>query len=561
MKLIFNEILITDITKKESKKIEFLPGINLVTSDKNSKGKSIILKSLYHTLGANCLFDDNFDKGNILFSLKFSYGDKNFQILRLKNDYIIKENGVLLDSIKYGNIQKLSKIYKDQLNMFVYLKNREKEILLAPPAFLFVPYYLDQDMSWKQSQESFINMGQFEKMSKNDLYYYHLGILSDEYFDINNKLKNSNQKLNNIKAELKNKDAIYLELKKELKSEVVVNLNELEIELRNLRNILSEKNENLENLKTKIYEKENEKIALQILIENINETLKKITKEGQIKTKHIICPNCKYEYDVNLKDEVEQLYNVEYLNNRKEKSLLDIKELDNSINKLKNEFELVLKDINKSKTSLFSKEKNYKAYLNRDAIQNLLDSKIKEIAQLEGEYQKQKDICSNLQQKLDMLNEKNIKVGPIFRQYYKSNLISLGVYSFNENKMKPFYKLPISGSLFARSTLAFFYTFLDVKKYFNNNKFLCPLVIDSPREGEQDDINSALILEYILSRDVGDYQLIVASVDAEKYINTEKLVEDINIIRLLGKENHLLTPEDYKKNLKEIENECSYFGI
>lgn len=562
MSLIFKEIIITDIREKEAKKVQFSPKMNLITSDKNSKGKSIILKSLYHALGANSLFDINFKKDDKLFDLSFSYNNVDYEIIRYKNDYILMKEGKLVDSIKYGKINKLSNFYKTEMNMFVYLKDRLGDILLAPPAYLFVPYYLDQDVSWKNEQEPFEKLGQFEKISRNQLYYYHLGIFSNDYFELDSLLKKSCEKLNKIKAELKNKDNVFSELKKELGNEVVVNIQELDIELRNLKYILSEKTGKIEKVKSKIYDKENEIISLQFLIANINDTLKQVKKQDKLTPKHVVCPNCKYEFDVNLKDEIEKLYDNEFLINRKEKCQIDINNLKDEVVQLKVELNVYLKEVQEAKEKIFNKEINYKDYLNREVIQGLLLSKSEEIARLEEAYQLQKNECMELQLKLDGLDEKKIKVGPTFRQFYKSNLISLGVHSFNENSIKAFYKLSISGSLYVRSTLAFFYAFLDTKAQFTNKKFMCPLVIDSPRDGEQDDINSSLILEYIFNRHVGDYQLIVASVDAEKFINEEILTNnDLKIVRILGEQNHLLTKEEYNQNIKKIEKGLSYFGL
>lgn len=560
MSLIFKEINITDIQNQLSKKVVFTSKTSLITSDENSRGKSIILKSLYHALGANSHFDSSFNKDDIIFDLKFTYNNRNFRIARYKNDYAIFNDDKLVNSVKSGNITQLSRFYKDNLDMFVYLKDRNANTGIAPPAYLFVPYYLDQDVSWKKEQEPFERMTQYEKLSRNDLYYYHLGIFSDRYFELNNELKKEQEKLNKISRELQNKDNLYLELRNELKSDVVVNIRELDIELRNLNNEMSGKASQVDSIKNKIYERENEKIALQLLIEEIDNTLKHINKQNMSEKRHVSCPSCNYEFDINLKDEVEALYNREFLKNRKEKALIDIEKVTEEVKQYKLELDNYLQDIQKIKDRIFKKENNYKKYLNREVIKDLLETKTKEIELLEEQYNLCELECRKLQVDLDSLDEKRIKVGPLFKQNYKSNLISLGVDSFDESKIKPFYKLPISGSLYVRSTLAFFYGFLDTKAKFTSTKFICPLVIDSPREGEQDDINSGLILDYIFSRNVGDYQLIVASVDGEKYVNKE-IIEDNNvqIIKLCGEKNKLLNKEEYELNKKEIENLRSYF--
>ena len=67
MNIIFKKILIVDILNKFAKKVEFSNEKNLVTSPKNGKGKSTIIKSLYHALGANGVFDTNIELNTMLF--------------------------------------------------------------------------------------------------------------------------------------------------------------------------------------------------------------------------------------------------------------------------------------------------------------------------------------------------------------------------------------------------------------------------------------------------------------------------------------------------------------
>lgn len=51
MNLIITSITIVDLTNKEAKRIHFSEGKNLLTSDRNHLGKSVIMKSIYYTLG------------------------------------------------------------------------------------------------------------------------------------------------------------------------------------------------------------------------------------------------------------------------------------------------------------------------------------------------------------------------------------------------------------------------------------------------------------------------------------------------------------------------------
>ena len=59
MKMTFKELYLYSLHEKVAKRVVFDDGINIITSsqtDGNEKGKSVILRSLYHILGAERLF-------------------------------------------------------------------------------------------------------------------------------------------------------------------------------------------------------------------------------------------------------------------------------------------------------------------------------------------------------------------------------------------------------------------------------------------------------------------------------------------------------------------------
>ena len=85
MNFIFEKLLISDISSKRAKVIYFSEHDNLITSDMNSMGKSVLMKSLYHALGADSHFDKNFDEQNVLFSLQFRNNNNKYRFLRFKN--------------------------------------------------------------------------------------------------------------------------------------------------------------------------------------------------------------------------------------------------------------------------------------------------------------------------------------------------------------------------------------------------------------------------------------------------------------------------------------------
>jgi len=148
-----------------------------------------------------------------------------------------------------------------------------------------------------------------------------------------------------------------------------------------------------------------------------------------------------------------------------------------------------------------------------------------------------------------------------FKEKYSDKLKALAVKRFNASRIKAFDKLAIGGSQYVRSTLALYFSFIELKEQMNVNKFMCPLVIDSPREGEQDDMNSKIILEFIFENYNSNYQLIVSSVNADKYLDLNDKYNNVNVVLIDGEDNQVMTKEDYDTNELEINNIKSYFGL
>lgn len=67
VELTFNQLMIFSPVEELAKTVSFTEGLNVVTSsrvDGNDRGKSVIAKSLYHCMGADCRFDDEWERAS-----------------------------------------------------------------------------------------------------------------------------------------------------------------------------------------------------------------------------------------------------------------------------------------------------------------------------------------------------------------------------------------------------------------------------------------------------------------------------------------------------------------
>ena len=69
MSIFYKELLIVDKKEKKARKIQFKKGINIITSDLNSVGKTSLSLMLLYSFGAKVKFSDKWHLDNIFTKL------------------------------------------------------------------------------------------------------------------------------------------------------------------------------------------------------------------------------------------------------------------------------------------------------------------------------------------------------------------------------------------------------------------------------------------------------------------------------------------------------------
>ena len=561
MNIIIEVLRITDIPGKLSKTIKFKDNDNLITSEKNSRGKSVLMKSIYHTLGADSMFDSVFPKDNILYEITLKSKENKYRILRYKDCFSIIKNNELVDYISKGSRTDLSLFFQREFGTGIYLKNRKKTTELAPPAYLFIPYYLDQDRSWKEEQEPFSKqtMGQYETLSRNELYLYHLGVYNKNYGKIKSEIDELSRNINAVKEELMYLDQSYQNVKKTIDNDmVIVNDVELESFYRVNSNKINEKMEEQQKLLNYLMQLDKNRISCLISIRNNNRIIEKLKESNSVNSMVIRCPNCNQEFDIELRDEIKNVYSQVVLENENKSLNLEIRRIDEHIIRLKEQINEINEVINSINKEMIESRSNYEKYITRLALSSLLDKQMNDISILDKKLSTLTKDKETKALEIKEIKDKTHNAKIKFCDYYSDYLINLGVNLFSQNDISAFKKLTLSGSQYVRSSLAFYFAFLKVKTELNSTSYNFPLVIDSPREGEQDEYNSFNILDFILGEKANNYQRIVASVNAKNYITEEKL-NSINVIELTNEEGKVMSAEEYKENEPDILLSLAYF--
>ena len=175
--LIIQKLQILSEKEKKAKIIEFSPTVTILTSDENTVGKSTVVKMVLWVLGCEPKFKDSWDIKSLQASLDIQIGRKLITVYR-QYDFIAVKEG----SKKWKRWEHItgeySKYIASLVGFHVQLDDRNKTNSMStpPPAFYFLPFYIDQSTGWTEAWTGFENLGQYANW-KNEIIKNHVGLI------------------------------------------------------------------------------------------------------------------------------------------------------------------------------------------------------------------------------------------------------------------------------------------------------------------------------------------------------------------------------------------------
>lgn len=177
----------------------FNDGINLIYSNDNNKGKTILIQSIGYSLGNKPLFPNSFNYSNYYFIIDIEHNHKKFSICRRKNNYFVLNNN---ECIMLQGESDLKKWFNQNiLIMPKIIKNQR--VMIADFELLLQTFYLGQDIR----NTSSVNSTYFNKDDFTSMLCHMAGCssveLTDEYLEIKRKVEELIKKQKEIKSKTK----------------------------------------------------------------------------------------------------------------------------------------------------------------------------------------------------------------------------------------------------------------------------------------------------------------------------------------------------------------------
>jgi hypothetical protein len=519
---------------------------------RNSTGKSCLIKSIYQTFGAEPQnLHPNWNDANAISLVHFTIDGENFSIIRSNKIYCLFDSS----SIKIEQFNRVSDLGNFLAKLFdfkIQLIDRDGEIVTPPPAYLFLPYYADQDKSWTSNWTSFSKL--YLPNAKLDIINYHTGIRPNQYYEAKNELGIVNDGIQIIEKDIIIVKNLLNNLKEKLsKIDFTISIEDFQEEIKELLISCEELNRIQNKHKQRLTLLYNQKINLDAQLEITQRALFETNKDyafviNEIEA-NVFCPSCGADYENNFAERFgiaqDEQRCLDLIIELKE----DIDDIEKKISKVNLEFSHNNLEIAQIENLLERKKESIKL---KDVIESEGRKEMKLMFESEI-FTFETDLKEKLLHKNDLENEvkkfedkkRASDIRTEFRDLMGSNLRQLNVHSLDQKYYKRIdSSIKESGSAMPRALMAYYYSILNVIKKYGSSAF-CPIIIDSPNQQGQDKDNLPRLIKFIIEKQPKDSQLILGLEEIPEGYPNEYVVE-------LKEERSLLQANDFDEVMAEI---------
>ena len=423
-RLTIKKLIVISESESRSLEVSFESGLNIILGG-NKTGKSSIIKSIFTTLGCECIhMEADWKKIISFYLLFFIYGEKEFCIVRQGKKFQIFEcsGDDYSCIIETESFHEYSNCLMDILETNMpCISNKGKQFNITPP-LLFRFQYIDQDDGWSKIADSFNNVAYIKDWKANTNKYV-CGYLDDTYYKLKAQraeqtlLKDDKKKELNYNQNFVSRISSRLTQIEDMQSvdEVTINIESLIVRTEEFRKEQFSYNAEMTVLENDIYVNQHK---LHMVERNLVEAKKDI-EYAMSQDDELVCPICGTIYANGLEEQLnitsdyahcEKL--AEELKNRISVSTQKLKELKEKHKTVSLEIQTLEEEIQNSQellsySSFYKNKGQYEIYESckgqLDDIQKEIDCYVSQIALIDDKIneQKSKERSKNIREDIE----------------------------------------------------------------------------------------------------------------------------------------------------------------
>lgn len=545
-KLVFRTLYIFSSSEKKAKAVSFSAGTNIITSsavDGTKRGKSLITKCLYHTMGADCFFEPIWEEKDKIYILHFDIDGIEYYMYRCNSLFKLFDSNKNI-IFKTINRNELGEKLKGIFNFAVQLPKRgEEKLEITPPAYNYLLYFLDQDRILGTQFASFDGLGQYPDFKENVL-YYHFGAFDERYYEIERQLEKIHEETNIVEKKKEISEGMYEKVISNIRDvSYTQSLELLKRDVERTKEKYVSIAQELSRIRTNLINLRNERAEL---FASLN-TLKLFDRDNEKQIKSLnnhICPFCSSPLDDTVALRISKYNTSEDIILLSNDMQIAISELERKTDKQENEYKKWLEEMKKYQDALADKHGKIDDVLAHKGYIEIKDELIRELQiireRTEQLSQQERALKTEERGYIETKNRINTR-------YYELMMAAKNRFSLEEIKEKAFEKITNSfkggGSNKPIATVIWYLNLLQLRKEFNPTAIDFPVVFDSPNNAETDLEKKGQLYKYIVEATPRNNQLIVSGIGYESEHTFGVAFE--NVINLDNEKYHLLCAEDY----------------
>jgi len=528
---LFENIWMLSRKDRRGRRLEFHKNSNLIQG-RNHTGKSSLIKTLFLTVGAR-------PQGNLIkwdedtISLvDFRVGGEKYRALHQSGTRaLFTGDGHLI--VATGDHGEWSEHFATVTGFNLVLTDKKGQSISADPRCFFLPFYINQDGSWQSGWNTFLGLQQFSSPIGPILDYFS-GIKPPEYYEAKAKRDAAQRLLDDLKREQSFLDKAQERFGKKLTlSGPKITPENFKREIERLTTDITELNFRQEKLRDQSVKERELLSSIYLQINMANEALK--AYEGDAKylrsepQEKLVCPVCNAEhaesfFDLltyaedarSLRDITVRLHgDARLIEVKLKKTVSEIAELDGQYRKIVQILDTRRGDLQfRQVVESLGAEQAFQAFSEEREILE------REISTHSSEVERHTSKMTELTDR-----KRSASIQKKFREAFASALFKLNMPPSEKKRPTLRSRPSISGSGGPRSILAYYAAIWGVCCG-ETGSFLIPLVIDSPNQQGQDDINLPKVIEFVSTEMPKNTQLILGSEIDVDYPFDKKIVLD-----------------------------------
>ncbi|WP_369921144.1 hypothetical protein AB8E32_02220 [Marinomonas polaris] len=175
-------------------------GLNVIYSDDNNRGKTLVIQGLMYSLGYESIFPSSFNYKDKYFYSEVEVGNSKYKFLRKKNSIAIKTD----DSLQIFNSIREARYFLDKFVFRVPKILKDNRPTLVDLSLLYELFFIGQD---SRNPSGLISKGQFNKSDFKSMVYELAGLSTNitnigEIKDIKNRMSDLKTKLNQTRKKI-----------------------------------------------------------------------------------------------------------------------------------------------------------------------------------------------------------------------------------------------------------------------------------------------------------------------------------------------------------------------